>query len=196
MNKTNWRKEEEGVVFNFSEGYGVIRIITASASILEVENVAEAFYKLGLFISNGIIFLLAKFGEMDWLLMPYHINPLYPYKLKDNCKYPIKVFFIDKCANLVGFVRSIAMSLKMSRKFKELVEKQLEYSVDRREIQQRLDEIYEKYSEKEMIKLAEIYTENINMLWLDEEECFVETDDAQPIWNKEYFELIYGVINE
>jgi len=89
MNKTNWRKEEEGVVFNFSEGYGVIRIITASASILEVENVAEASYKLGLFISNGIIFLLAKFGEMDWLLMPYHINPLYPYKLKDNCKYPI-----------------------------------------------------------------------------------------------------------
>jgi hypothetical protein len=23
MNKTNWRKEEEGVVFNFSEGSGV-----------------------------------------------------------------------------------------------------------------------------------------------------------------------------
>jgi hypothetical protein len=140
--------------------------------------------------------VLAKFGGMDWLLMSYHVNPLYPYKLKDNCKYPIKVFFIDKCANMVGFIRSIAMSLRMSRKFKEVVEKQLEHSVNRREIQQRLDKIYEKYSDKEMIKLAEIFTENINMLWLDEEECFVETDDAQPVWDKEYFELIYGVINK
>jgi hypothetical protein len=194
MNKINWRKEEAGIVFNFSEECGVIRIITDSASILEVESVAEAPYKFGLFNENSIIFVLAKFGEMDWFLMSYHVNPLYPYELKDNCKYPIKVFFIDKCANIVGFIRSIAMPLRMSMKFKELVEKQLAYSVNRDEIQRRLDEIYAKYSDNEMIRLAEIYTENINLLWLDEKECFVETDDVQPVWNKEYFELIYGVI--
>jgi hypothetical protein len=196
MNETDWRKEEEGVVFNFSEGCGVIRIITASASIMKVENISEAPYQLGLFAENGIVFVLAKFGKMSWLLMSYHANPSFPFELKDNCKYPINVFFIDKCANKVGFIRSIAMPLRMSRKFKELVEKQLEHSVNRKDIQDRLDGIYEKYSDEDIIKLAKIYTDNINMLWLDEEECFVETDEAQPVWDKEYFELINGVIDE
>jgi len=91
MNKINWRKEEEGVVFNFSEECGVIRIITAGASISEVESVAEEPYKLGLFNESSIIFVLAKFGEMDWFLMPYHVNPLYPYELKDNCKWLLVV---------------------------------------------------------------------------------------------------------
>jgi hypothetical protein len=185
-------KEEAGNIFNFSEGHGTIKMIHDKPCNAITSNVAEATYKLGIFEENGIIFILSNFGDMGWLSMPYHITTSVQYELRDTCSYPIKVFFIDKNVNMICFIRSIAMPISMSRKFKELVEKQLSNSVHFGEVRHRVDEIYEKYSIDDMVKIAEIYTENINMLWLEEEEGFVETDMAMPVWSTEYLMHLKG----
>lgn len=62
----------EGIVFDFNQGGGFLRIVFDSPLDSEIKEIEQGRINLGLFEKHGIIFFLIKFGRLSWMDAPYY----------------------------------------------------------------------------------------------------------------------------
>jgi hypothetical protein len=146
-------------VFDFSTEGGILLIAYDSPDPIEIMNFKKGKASLGLIEVNGIIFILAKYGDQDWLDVPYHVYFSREYKLPllndASLGYPILTIFLDSKDRVIKVIRLFAMPHEMSLNFNIMVEKQR--SIPTEDFDAMLETIYNEYSTEDLVKKAKIY---------------------------------------
>jgi len=93
--------------------------------INEIKN-SKPFFQI--FSKNNIIFLLVKFGALDWIDIPYIHNKNKIEKIEDdNFGYPCNIFFINAEDGKLLLKRYDCLSNGLSKAFYFAIEKQNEH---------------------------------------------------------------------
>jgi hypothetical protein len=146
-------------IFDFSTEGGTLYIAYERPTEIEIMNFRKGKASLGLVEVNGIIFILAKYGDQDWLDVPYHVNFSREFKLPlledATLGYPILTIFLDSKDRVIKAIRLFAMPHEMSLNFNIMVEKQRNTSIE--DFDAMLDMIYKEYTTADLVKKAKIY---------------------------------------
>jgi hypothetical protein len=149
----------ESIVFDFNQGGGFLRIVFDSPLESEIRDINEGKIKLGLLEEAGIIFFFIKFGKLPWMDAPYNVALSKPYDLEEltdeNTGYAVQIVVIDGMTGIVQALKLISLPYTMSKRFKELVEKQRKTQI--KDFDMVLNKIYSKYDTDALVEEAETY---------------------------------------
>jgi hypothetical protein len=154
-------------VFDFSQKEeGFLFIAYDNPTPDEIKQIKYGTVNLGILGIKEITFLLFKFGNLDWIDVPYHVKFSKDYKLRyvdiQDAGYLINTVFLNSKDRVVKVIRTISMPHEMSFTFKVLVEIQRETSIDN--FDKNLQEIYQAYPTITLVQLAsmcgQLYTIN------------------------------------
>jgi hypothetical protein len=147
----------EGIVFDFNQGGGFLRIVFDNPLDSEIKEVKQERINLGLFEKHGIIYFLIKFGRLSWMDAPYYVGLSKPYELQeltDEKKgYMVQIVLIDGMTGLVVALKLIELPHSMSIRLKELFENQRKTQI--RDYESVLSQIYSRYDTVDLLKEAE-----------------------------------------
>lgn len=155
----------EGVKFDVADGGCIMRIIYNNPTNKEIMNIRKGEVKFGLIEREGILFVLVKFGSLNWMDFPYHIDLSIHLtqgllEVTNDSGYSVQILLANGIDGMVKVMRLIAMPTRMSKKFKELADKQ--QGTIRPNYNSLINLIYSTYSTDDLVKLAEIYTYDSN----------------------------------
>lgn len=157
--KEGLKQIPEGIVFNFNQDGGFLRIIFDSPLDSEIRDINEGKIKLGLLEEAGIIFFFIKFGKLPWMDAPYNVEFSQPFELKEpmdpETGYTLQIVLIDGMTGIVQAIKLIELPYEMSKLFKELVEKQKKIPI--KDYDNVLNRIYSKYETEALVEEAEIF---------------------------------------
>lgn len=149
----------EGMTFNFDHNGGLLKIVFDSPLESEIKEITQGKIKLGLLEESGIIFFFFKFGELPWMDAPYNIKFSQPFELKEltdlKTGYALKIVLIDGMTGIVQALRHIEFPYKMSKQFKESIEKQKKTRIE--DYETVLTRIYSKYETEALVEEVEIF---------------------------------------
>lgn len=161
-----YRKEktryDEGTRLNITNNGLFLEIYFNKPTEDEIKSLtSDAPYKIGLFKKDGILFFLAKFGNLNWLDAPYsiglskYIDSINLNELKSGQGYALNVALIDASTGKLVHYRLIGLQNRFSQILKKEFDKQKELgAVDRMEYTNTLNKIYRAYSTNNMVKDA------------------------------------------
>lgn len=149
----------EGMTFIYNQGGGFLRIVFKRPLDSEIKEITQGKIKLGLLEEDGILFFFIKFGELPWMDAPYNVGLSKFYDLEDLTDekrgYTFQIVLIDEITGIVKALRLIELPHEMSKRFKELVEKQKKSRI--RDYETVLNRIYSKYETEALVEDAETY---------------------------------------
>jgi hypothetical protein len=149
----------EGRVFNFNKGGGTLKIIFDSPLDYEIGEINQGKIEIGLLEKEGIIFFFIKFGELPWMEALYHVDLSESFDLMEltdeNKDYALQIVLIDGMTGIVNALKLIGPPYTMSKRFKELVEKQRKTHIQ--DFDTVLNKIYSKYDTDALVEEAETY---------------------------------------
>lgn len=150
----------EGIVFDFNQGGGFLRIVFDRPLDSEIKEITQGKIKLGLLEEEGIIFFFIEFGELPWMDAPYNVEFSKPFELEEltdpKTGYAFQIVLIDGMTGIVRALKQIELPYEMSKRFKELVEKQRKQKIT--DYDAVLNRTYYKYDTDTLVKEAEIYS--------------------------------------
>ena len=149
----------EGMIFNFDQGGGFLRIVFDSPLESEIKEITQGKIKLGLLEEAGIIFFFIKFGELPWMDAPYNFEFSQPFELEEltdpKTGYALQIVLIDGMTGIVQALKLIKLPHEMSKHFNEMVEKQRATPVN--DYDNVLNRIYSRYDTDTLVEEVEIY---------------------------------------
>jgi hypothetical protein len=116
----------ESLIFDFLEEGGLLRLVHAGPTDEEIQEIGKGKADFRLVEIQGIIFILAKFGDLPWMYAPYHVDLSAAYTLEkpmDGKGYAIYIILLDT-NGIVKVIRRMRLSTRLSVRFAEMVEKQ------------------------------------------------------------------------
>ena len=153
-----FKDNSEGIKFDMSDSGGIITILFNKPTQDEVDNIKNGDLQFGLFIKDGIIFLLTKFGSMQWMDAPYHIalSPALTRlkEIGEGKGYGINIIFADTSSGEIKVLRYIGLNTKFSRKLKEAIEEQWVNCFNKLEYSSKLQQVMNTYSTKDMVRMS------------------------------------------
>jgi hypothetical protein len=151
----------EGPIFDFHQSGGILKIFFIIPKPKEIIDISEGDIKFGLLYKKDIVFLFMKFGEQNWMDMPYSVHLSEDFHLDpiadENLGYALLVVLIDSFSGIVKVIRQVAMPNKMSNEFRIMLEKQKETYFNRNMYDENISQIYARYRTPELLKEATIY---------------------------------------
>lgn len=131
-------------------------------STKEIEAVKSGKLQFGMFIKEGVIFILSKFEGMSWMDAPFHVvlaknlNEL--QEVGQGQGYGCSIILADVSTGEIKALRYISFNTEFSRKLKKNIQDQM---IDRdkfniSEYDSKLKHIMRTYSTKDMVKYSEI----------------------------------------
>jgi hypothetical protein len=157
--KEGLKRIPEEIIFNFDQDGGFLRIVFDSPLDSEIKEITQGKIKLGLSEEDGILFFFIKFGELPWMDTPYNVEFSQPFDLEEltdeKTGYVVQIVLIDGMTGIVHILKLIELPHAMSKRFKELVEKQKETRI--RDYETVLYRIYSKYETDALVEEVEIY---------------------------------------
>ena len=157
--KEELKRISEGIIFNFNQDGGFLRIVFDSPLDSEIKEITQGKIKLGLLEEEGIIFFFIEFGELPWMDAPYNVEFSKPFELEEltdpKTGYAFQIVLIDGMTGIVRALKQIELPYEMSKRFKELVEKQKETRI--RDYETVLSRIYSKYETDALVEEADTY---------------------------------------
>jgi len=149
----------ESAIFDFNQAGGLLLIALDNPTKKEIQDIRKGDVKLGLLDKGGVIFLLSKFGSMNWMDSPYHVSMSGKYTLAPvfdvTQGYLLQIVLLNSNDRIVKVIRVVGMPHEMSLMFRDLVEKQRGTSIN--EYYPRLHEIYTRYSTEDLVKVGRIW---------------------------------------
>jgi hypothetical protein len=157
--KEGLKRIPEGMIFNFDQSGGLLRIVFDSPLESEIKEITQGKIKLGLLEEAGIIFFFIKFGELPWMDAPYNVEFSQPFELEEltdpKTGYALQIVLIDGTTGIVQALKLIKLPCEMSKRFKQLVEKQKETRIT--DYETVLYRIYSKYETEALVEEVEIF---------------------------------------
>ena len=150
----------EGMIFNFDQSGSLLRIVFNCPLDTEIKEITQGKIKLGLLEEEGIIFFFIKFGELPWMDAPYYVHFSKPYNLEEltdpKTGYTLQIVLVDGMTGIVQALKLIELPHEMSKRFKEMVEKQRKTQIE--DYDKVLNRIYSKYETEALVEEVEIYS--------------------------------------
>lgn len=154
------RSNQEGMRFDMTDGGAVMTILFNKPTTKEVKEIKEGVPQFGIFVKNDIIFMLAKFGSLEWMDAPYHValskNLTKLEDVEDDQGYGCNVIFADCSTGEIKAIKLIGFSTKFSKALKENIEMQKLNLFDRFNYEAGLLSIMSNYSTTDMVKFADV----------------------------------------
>lgn len=156
----------ERVQFDFGKSGGQLVLAYDSPTMAEINEARNGNMKLGLSNIGGILFVLAKFGNEEWMVTPYHYAFSQPYNLSVLLDrfigYALTVIMFDNVTGIVKALRLVAMPYEMSLLFNRIVGMQKEFvcggfKVDSATYDTNLASVFGTYSTSEIVDQGETF---------------------------------------
>ncbi|MCQ4924936.1 hypothetical protein NE686_17675 [Tissierella carlieri] len=123
-----------------------------------MDNIKNGRLQFGLFIKDGIIFFLSKFGDMGWMDAPFRVA-LSPdlttlQELNEDMGYSCSIILADSLNGEVKVLRFISFSTLFSIKLKEAIEDQFVDFFDKDKYSLKLRNIMSAYTTENMVTMS------------------------------------------
>lgn len=148
----------EGVKFDITDGGMNLLIYFNHPTEEEKHSISKEDARYGYYKQDNVIFMLFKFGSLEWVDAPYsihlskHLTEL--QEVTEGNGYAINVYLIDAATGILEVARLISMNTRTSKLLREDILKQKEMNYDGYE--QLLSNIYRSYSTKALVDKAKI----------------------------------------
>lgn len=149
----------EGVAFDFSNDGATLLIVFNSPLVREIEAIRDGKFQITLTEYRGILFILTKFGDLQWMDSPYHVHLSRPFvfaKLTEGMGYGLTIFLVDGATGILQVLRYIGLGHEFSHSFKSSVEKQRSDPFDHEKYRRNLDVVYRSHSTKDLLRMASV----------------------------------------
>ena len=150
------KQYQEGSRFDFDDSGAILLYFYNKPTEDEIRNFAEGKTQFRVFISNGIIFFLSRFGSLPWNDSPYNVKLS---KNLTNIESPMRgqgfgltCMMIDASNGTVKHIRYIGLQTDFSKALKEAIKLQ----PDIPDYDSILASLYRTYSTQEMAMKAQI----------------------------------------
>lgn len=155
--KENVTSYQEGVRFDVTESGMEMLVYINRPSLNEIEEIKKKDLKLALTSSKGIIFIMSKFGTLQWFDAPYSVHLSKPFeldKLEEGIGYALNITLVDAATGIVKAMRLVGMPTRFSRKLAREIDEQRYLDFDKEEYIRNIQSIYSNYSTKDLLKRA------------------------------------------
>jgi hypothetical protein len=147
----------EGAHFEIKPSGLEMALLFNEPSPNEVEQVRRGRFEVHLAEINQTIFLLAKFGGLEWIDMPYDPTLTLGLELQpidgDTEGYSLLVLLADVPSGTLRAIRMVGLGNRFSKTFRQRVLATLEKGIPHTEHLRRVDAVYGQYSSaKAMLK--------------------------------------------
>ena len=150
--KKNYREE---VKFDFGQSGATLIIAFNSPSVKEIDHIKNSDIEVGVYPKDELLFMLFKFGTLNWIDAPYSVHLSEPFTLEEipeEMGYSLFIVLIDAATGIVKALRTIGLSTKFSRQLQKLILNQKMLPFDKNEYLNKIALINNNYSTKDLTK--------------------------------------------
>ena len=146
----------EGTKFEFDDSGAVLFYLYDKPTAEEVKNFSEGQTQFRVFVSNGIIFFLSRFGTLPWSDSPYNVrlskNLTNIENIEQGQGFGLLCILVDASDGTIKHLRYIGLQTDFSKALKEAIKLQ----PDIPDYDSILASLYRTYSTQEMAMKAQI----------------------------------------
>ncbi len=149
----------EGIQFDINDYGGIIRIYFDSPTAEEIEQInSEDAIKMGALELKDALYILIKFGSLNWMDAPFniHLSSMLTEKseLGEIDELPVYVELYDRCKGRLEAINRLRLNRELTMQIKKAAEQQLKKTFERSSYDADILQTYRKYSTKDMVKMA------------------------------------------
>lgn len=150
--------QPEGCIFNVDGGGLFLAYNYNSPTPAEIEAFsAGAPFEIRFVRVNGVLFILAKAGNMPWIDAPYAIQ-LSPFArfpaLEQNEGYALTLMLIDRKTSIVKGLRVIGLGHTFSEQLHAEIMSQAHEPLFASEYYAQVSAVYQRYSTKQLVQFS------------------------------------------
>ena len=144
----------EKISFDFDGQKGKIVLLKKYPKPEEIEHIKECDAFFQIFLKEGIIFLLIKFGELKWLDIPFVLHhKVENLKLPENdCGYGVEILIADANTGKLLINKFVNLTNGLSKALFWAIKKQLEEPP--KDIVRKVNKVHAAFSSDEMARLS------------------------------------------
>lgn len=149
----------EGTKFDFTQGGPVLIMFLERPTEKEIQQVKSGRLQIGFWYKDDVIFVLFKFGSLNWMDAPYNVHLSEPFTFEEivpNSGFGLHVFLVDAATGIIKAMRLIGLGTTFSIQLKKAIEKQKNAAFDESLYDKAIMRVYGNYSTNDMIKYADI----------------------------------------
>lgn len=152
--KDDVTRYQEGVRFDINDAGCDLFIYYKYPSESEINSIKSGNFKTGFYAEKNAIFMLFKFGSLQWMDAPYSVHlskNLTRFELFDGGQgLALHIYLIDAATGVLKAIRLIGLKTNFSIQLIEAVEKQKEMSFEGYDIN--INNIMNKYPTKKLVE--------------------------------------------
>lgn len=148
---------QEGIRFDFDQDGPTLQVFFENPTPDEIMQMKQGNFKIGYWQHKDIIFILTKFGDLEWMDAPYNIHLSKSFTLatpEESQGYGLTIYFVDASTGILKVMRLIGLEHEFSLKLKEAIEAQGRMPFDKVDYANNISICYRTYSTKDMLKYA------------------------------------------
>lgn len=153
-------KYNEGTRFDFQQSGPILYLFFSRPSERETEWIRAGKFELGFTEKDEIIFMLFKFGGMNYVDAPYsvHLSKEFTFdELQEGMGFGLNVNLIDASTGILKVIRYVGLSTDFSRRFMKAVERQRKIDFDKTKYFAAIQQIYGNYSTDDLVQRADAW---------------------------------------
>lgn len=151
----------EGVKFSISDSGAELLVCFNRPNQKEIKAIKDGNLQFGMFVRDGVMFILSKFGSMPWMDAPFHValtkNLTELQEIEKGQGYGCIIILADTLTGEIKALRYISFNTEFSRKLKKNIQDQMierdNFNIE--EYDSKLRTIMKNYSTKTMVKYSE-----------------------------------------
>lgn len=154
---------DEGLKFEFEQSGPILFIFFNRPTEKEIETIRAGKFKIGFYETEGIIFILSKFGSLKWFDTPYNIHLSPPIKFAEELDanktlgFGLQIFLIDAATGILKVIRYIGLGHDFSIRLRDEMLKQKQSPFNQDTYIFRLNELYKRYSTDQLVEYARYF---------------------------------------
>lgn len=147
----------EGVIFQYTESGPIMIIAFKRPRENEIKTIQSGDVQMALYTTPSIIFILSKFGSLNWMDAPYsvrlHDNLILDWReqIAEGEGIALQIVLIDADSKIIKAQRMIGCATNFSQEMRKEIERQFEGTFSKEEYKQKLSDIYTRLTTDDMV---------------------------------------------
>lgn len=153
----------EGPRFDFDSSGATLTVFFNRPTDSEIEQFkSESPFEIRFVEVRGIIMMLVKIGNLNWMDCPYTIHLSrgtldFSDDIPDGSGYSLMLMLVDGITGTIQHLRIIGLGTNFSRALRKKILNQLNMPFNKQSYDMALQSIYSAYSTKDLLKLSKEY---------------------------------------
>jgi hypothetical protein len=156
---------EEGVKFEFTQGGPILLICFNRPTEKEVESICSGNFTMKFYDTDNIIFMLFKFGSLNWIDAPYniHLSPPFIFEsMGETQGFGLQIYLINAATGILKVVRYVGLGHEFSIRLRDVILDQKLKPFDNGIYNFKINDIYKRYRPEDLAEFARWYYKTPN----------------------------------